>query len=181
MPCCNVVVRTYPFDPEAAHDCIQAWVAELSPSVVVGESLGGIHALGLEDMPVVLVSPALGAAGYLRAAAPLCRIPFIRSILERRYKPKEGRRQIVSFEPSWLRKWPPFKKAAISARHPYVFAFFGKKDKFRRSGVVNIKEYRRHFGNACDIYDGSHWMEEEYVISMLVPRISELLAGNTGR
>ena len=44
----RVVVRTYDFDPETASGQIAAWVEELNPSLVIGESLGALHALRIK-------------------------------------------------------------------------------------------------------------------------------------
>ena len=38
----DVVVRTYDFDPEKARGQIRQWVDELSPSLIIGESLGAV-------------------------------------------------------------------------------------------------------------------------------------------
>ena len=43
----QVLVRTYSFDPEIAANQIAAWMEELHPALVIGESLGSIHALRL--------------------------------------------------------------------------------------------------------------------------------------
>ena len=57
----RVIARTYSFDPEVAADQIAAWVDELKPVLVVGESLGALHALRLRGIPHIFVSPALNA------------------------------------------------------------------------------------------------------------------------
>ena len=61
----NVVVRTYDFDPVIAHNQINGWVAELSPSLVIGESLGAVHALRIKGVPHLLISPSLNAPFFL--------------------------------------------------------------------------------------------------------------------
>ena len=57
----RVIVRTYPFKPEDASATISLWVEELHPDLVIGESLGSVHALAVKGVPHILVSPSLGA------------------------------------------------------------------------------------------------------------------------
>ena len=57
----NVIARTYDFDPEVAAGQINAWVEELKPVLVIGESLGTIHALRITGVPHILISPSLNA------------------------------------------------------------------------------------------------------------------------
>ncbi|MCI7515413.1 MAG: hypothetical protein MSA53_07615, partial [Bacteroidales bacterium] len=57
----KVVVRTYSFDPEEGRRQIAEWVDELSPSLVIGESLGAVQALRITGVPHILVSPSLNA------------------------------------------------------------------------------------------------------------------------
>ena len=58
----------------------------------------------------------------------------------------------------------------------YFFAFFGTDDTYRRWGVVNIRSWARHFGkDSCQIYKGTHYMEEEYLYSMLIPKVLKVL------
>ena len=53
-----------------------------------------------------------------------------------------------------------------------VFAFFGTRDHYRRSGVVSLRAWRKYFGEGTyTLYDGTHFMEEEYVHTLLVPKI----------
>ena len=61
-------------------------------------------------------------------------------------------------------------------RQGLLFAFFGTKDTYRRWGVVNVRSWRKHFGrNTYAIYEGTHYMEEEFLHSMLIPKILEVL------
>ena len=63
----DVIVRTYDFDPDIADGQIRSWIEELQPSLIIGESLGSIHALRIKGLPHLLVSPALNAPVYLSA------------------------------------------------------------------------------------------------------------------
>src|SRR5574344_169273 len=86
----NVVVRTYDFDPEIASAQISSWVDELKPALVMGESLGSVHAIRVKGVPHILVSPSLNAPLYLGYLAFLALIPGVTQLLDYIYKPKPG-------------------------------------------------------------------------------------------
>ena len=172
----SVVVRTYDFDPEKGREEILSWVRELNPSVVVGESLGSIHAIRVRGIPHILVSPSLDAPKYLYKLAFLTKLPFVSSICGRIWHPKEGDRQKLDFSYDVLKKYKAHLEDAISAAKEggRYFAFFGTRDHYRRSGVVRIRTWKKLFGDSYRIYDGTHFMEEEYVYSMLAPMIKRI-------
>ncbi len=173
----RVVCRTYSFDPEEAAAQIAAWVEELHPAVVIGESLGACHALRVRGVPHILVSPSLGAPLYLGYLAFLALIPGVPWLLGRIYKPREGDRQKLDFRFKVLRKYREHRRLALAAAASSgdsYFAFFGRRDHYRRSGIVSLRAWRRHFGDTFALYDGTHFMEEEFIQSMLLPRIIEL-------
>ena len=173
----RVVCRTYSFDPEEAAAQIAAWVEELHPDVVIGESLGACHALRVRGVPHILVSPSLGAPLYLGYLAFLALIPGVPWLLGRIYKPREGDRQKLDFRFEVLRKYREHRRLALAAAASSgdsYFAFFGRRDHYRRSGIVSLRAWRRHFGERFALYDGTHFMEEEFIQSMLLPRIIEL-------
>lgn len=175
----SVVVRTYDFDPETGREQILSWVHELNPSLVIGESLGSIQALRVRGIPHLFVSPSLGAPMFLYRIAWLTRLPGGASLLHRIWPVKEGDRQLLRFEYGIMRKykahWEDARKAASEGG--YYYAFFGKKDHYKKWGVVKVSTWRKMFGNSFQEYDGTHFMEEEYVYSMLVPKILEILDG----
>ena len=55
----SIVCRTYDFDPEKAAGQISFWIEELNPVLIIGESLGALHAIRVKDIPHLFVSPAL--------------------------------------------------------------------------------------------------------------------------
>ena len=64
----SVTVRTYDFDPEIAAGQIASWVDELKPRLIVGESLGALHALRIEGpLPYPLY---YGATQHVGTFAP---------------------------------------------------------------------------------------------------------------
>ena len=177
----SIVIRTYDFDPEVASEQLARWAAEVSPDLVIGESMGAIHAVALRGYPHLFVSPSLNAPVFFRALASLAWIPGVTRFFDWYYHPKPGDRQALHFARKTLLKWPGIREKALlnpplNGSEDYFYAFFGTRDKFRRSGVVLIRTWRKYFGEGSwTVYDGSHFMEEEYIRSLLVPKILSLL------
>lgn len=174
----NVIVRTYSFDPETAWTQISSWLDELRPSVIVGESLGSLNAIRIKGLPHILVSPSLNAPLYLGHFAFLATLPGVTWLLDRIYKPKDGDRQRLHFTAATMRKYLALHREALSnspsqGGKDSFFAFFGRHDHYRRSGIVSIRTWRKYFGgeDTYMVYDGTHFMEEEFVVSLLKPRI----------
>ena len=173
----RTVVRTYDFDPEAGRKQIAGWVEELKPDLVIGESLGAAQAIRVRGIPHLFVSPSLGAPVFLYRLAWLTCLPGGSALLHRIWPVKEGDRQPLRFEYGIMKKyrshWDEACKAASEGG--YYYAFFGKRDHYRKWGVVKISTWRKMFGETFQVYDGTHFMEEEYVRSLLVPKIREIL------
>ena len=171
------IVRTYDFDPEIGHRQIASWVEELRPDLLIGESLGAIQTLRVRGVPKLFVSPALGAPDRLVKLARLCRIPGGKALLHHIWRVKEGDRQPLRFEYDIMKKyaahWADAQKAAKEGG--YFFAFFGTQDHYMKSMVVNVSLWEEMFGKTYTLYEGSHFMEEEYVYSLLIPKIREIL------
>ena len=172
----RLTIRTYDFDPEIGRQQITGWFDEIKPSLVIGESLGSLQALRLPDVPKIFVSPSLGAARLLNMFGWLSLIPGMTRLLDRIYRPTRPGRQELHFIRKTLRKYPAHSRAALSAVNTDVFAFFGTRDHYRRMGVVSVRKWRKLFGNTYQIYEGTHFMEEEYVRTILIDRIMETLA-----
>ena len=186
----NVVCRTYSFDPEEGAEQIAGWVEELRPALIIGESLGCLHALRVSGIPKILISPALNAPQYFEALAWLTLIPGITWIFDRIYMPREGDRQPLHFTFRTLRKYRHHRQEAMKASRMSEFqpgdqpdgqapihAFIGTRDHYLRSAIVSTRTYKKHFGATCTLYDGSHFTEEEYIRSLVIPKIKELLKG----
>ena len=177
----SVVIRTYDFDPEVATRQLASWAKEVSPDLVIGESMGAIHAVGLRGYPHLFVSPSLNAPLFFRVMAAISWIPGVTRFFDWYYHPKAGDRQPLHFARKTLLKWPAVRRAALEntplrGSGDYFHAFFGTRDKFRRSGVVMIRTWKKYFGQGTwTVYRGSHFMEEEYIRTMLVPAILSLL------
>ncbi len=177
----SVVIRTYDFDPEVATRQLASWAKEVSPDLVIGESMGAIHAVGLRGYPHLFVSPSLNAPLFFRVMAAIAWIPGVTRFFDWYYHPKAGDRQPLHFARKTLLKWPAVRRAALEntplrGSGDYFHAFFGTRDKFRRSGVVMIRTWKKYFGQGTwTVYRGSHFMEEEYIRTMLVPAILSLL------
>ena len=177
----EVVIRTYSFNPETAREQIASWVSEKSPDLVIGESLGTTHAIAVKGIPHLFVSPSLNAPIFFRVLAALALIPGVTRFFDWYYKPKEGDRQSLHFSRENLLEWKRVRQEALKntprgGSGDYFHAFFGTRDKFRRSGVVLIRTWKKYFGEGSwTMYEGSHFMEEEYIRSLLVPAILSLL------
>lgn len=172
----EVLVRTYDFDPESGFRQISSWVEEFHPVLVIGESLGAIQAMRVKGVPHLYVSPALGAPRFLYR---LCWIPLLpggSALLHGIWKVKEGDRQALKFEYPVLRKYKAHWEEALKAvaGGGYHYAFFGRKDHYKKWGVVRLSTWRKLFGDTFQEYEGTHFMEEEFVYSLLVPKILEL-------
>ena len=178
-----IVCRTYDFDPETAAGQISSWIEELKPVLIIGESLGSLHAIRVKDVPHLFVSPALNTSFYFELLAWLTLIPGITWIFDRIYKPREGDRQPLHFTFRTLRKYMKHRREALknssSSGSPDIFyAFFGSHDHYRRSGIVSIRTWKKYFGSTYEVYDGTHFMEDEYVRTLLFDKVVELLQVN---
>lgn len=173
------IVRTYDFDPETGRSQIAGWVDELRPDLVIGESLGAIQAMRIGGIPHLYVSPSLGAPRFLYRLAWLCRVPGGPALLHHIWPVKEGDRQPLKFEYAILKKYKAHWEEAcrVAAEGGYNHAFFGTRDHYRKWGVVRISAWQERFGDTYSVYEGTHFMEEEYVYSLLVPKIREVLDG----
>lgn len=177
----SITVRTYDFDPEKARRQIDSWVEELHPVMILGESLGSLNAIRIKGLPHILVSPSLNAPQYLGYCAPLAIVPGVTPLLDRIYRPREGDRQKLHFKYTTLRKYIEHRRTALAnsplrGSSDYFYAFFGEHDHYRKSGIVSIRTWVRYFGkDSYATYPGTHFMEEEFILTMLIPKIIEVL------
>lgn len=176
----NVIVRTYDFDPETASAQIKGWMNELEPSLVIGESMGSIHALRIKGVPHILISPSLNAPFVLGRLCWLSLIPGVTPLLDRIYRPKEGDRQKLHFTYDVLRKYVRHGKTALASSSLYgnddfFFAFFGTRDHYRRTGIVSVKSWKKYFGENFMMYEGTHFTEEEHIFTKVIPMICNIL------
>ena len=176
----NVMVRTYDFDPEVASVQINGWMEELSPSLVIGESMGAIHALRIKGLPHILISPSLNAPFVLGRLCWLALIPGVTLLLDKIYKPKEGDRQKLHFTYDVLNKYLSHGKAALAnsvrnGNDDFFYAFFGTRDHYRRSGIVSVRRWKKHFGDSYMMYKGTHFTEEEHIYDKVLPLICKVL------
>ena len=174
----RVICKTYDFDPEIAHRQIEEWLDEYKPNLIIGESLGSLHALRIRHIPVLLVSPALNTPFYFRILSWIIWIPGVATLFEHIYKPREGDRQPMKFTYDVLKKYRLHGKEALytpRSDDQYLHAFFGTDDHYRRSGVVSLKKWKKLYGDTFTIYEGTHFMENQYVFSILLPMIFNFL------
>lgn len=176
----RLIIRTYDFNPDIASGQIASWVKEVSPDLVIGESMGAIHALAIGGVPHLLVSPSLNAPVFFGLMRFVCLIPGVTSLFDRVYKPKEGDRQKLHFTWKNLRHWGLYRKKALALSpsrggKDFFHAFFGTDDHYRRSGVVLIRTWEKYYGKTYTVYKGTHFMEEEYIHSLLIPSALKVL------
>lgn len=177
----DVVCRTYDFDPDVADVQVNAWFDEVKPDIVLGESMGSIHALRLKGVPHLLVSPALNAPLYFTYLSIFTLIPGFTYLMDKIYKPRPGERQPLHFTFDRLRKWIRYRNEVIdcspyAGSKDYFHAFIGTRDHYRKSGVVRLTTWKKYYGDSSfTLYEGTHFMEEQYVYSLLIPAIFELL------
>ena len=174
----DIVVRTYDIDPYIAERQISSWREELRPQLVIGESLGSLHAILQRGVPHLFVSPAIGAARWMAAASWM---PGASWVMHRIFKPVPGERQVLDFSHKVLSHYRGMwrKLLACTTLHgskDYFFAFFGTEDRYMKSGIVKVRKWAELFGSdSYATYKGTHYMEEEYLHSMLIPKILEVL------
>jgi hypothetical protein len=174
----RVIARTYDFDPEIAAVQIESWIDELQPRLIIGESLGSIHAIRVKNLPHLLISPSLNAPFFLGYMSWVALIPGMTWIFDRIYKHREGDRQKLHFVYSVLKKYRRHGRLAmantpLNGSPDYFHAFIGTRDHYRRTGVVSIRTWKKFFGETCTIYDGTQFNEEEYLYSLVIPKIRE--------
>lgn len=171
----DVFVYTYDFDPDIAIGQIQSWFDDIHPDLVIGESLGSCHALRLRGVPHLLISPAINAPSALRNYSALSHLLLFRSMAENFFKVTKDNRQKLEFIPSLLKHYSSIFFDKVKDTDDYVFAFFGRHDKYRLSGIVSVHDWIAAFGrDSYVLYDGSHYMEEEFIDSLLIPKILSL-------
>ena len=73
----SIFIRTYDFDPQVATRQLASWVEEAKPDLVIGESLGAIHAVAIKGYPHLFVSPSLNAPIFFRILAAIAWIPQV--------------------------------------------------------------------------------------------------------
>lgn len=174
----DIIVRTYDFDPELAQAQIESWLEEIRPSLVIGESLGTIHAIKIAGIPHLLISPSLNAPLYLGYWSWLALVPGVTWLLDRIYKPKDGDRQKLHFKFLTLKKYLRHRREALAnsiaaGSQDYFHAFIGTRDHYRKSGIVSIRTWKKNFGETYTLYEGTHFTEEEFIWSLVVPKIRE--------
>ena len=138
----DIVVRTYDIDPYIAERQISSWREELRPQLVIGESLGSLHAILQRGVPHLFVSPAIGAARWMAAASWM---PGASWVMHRIFKPVPGERQVLDFSHKVLSHYRGMwrKLLACTTLHgskDYFFAVFGTEDRSMKSGIVNIRK-----------------------------------------
>lgn len=171
----EVFVDTYEFDPDKAFCQIQQWAADFRPHLIIGESLGASHAMAVTGVPHLYVSPAMNAPVYFSRYSWTSKIPGVVPFLNRFFRPTRPGRQQMDFRGSVTRRYADVHRRALgNARRDYSFAFFGERDHYRKWGVVDVGQWGEIYGDYTT-YPGTHFMEMEFLDTMLIPKINEVL------
>ena len=178
-PCkLNVVCKTYDFDPQVATNQIAELVETYQPVLVMSESMGAIHALGIQGVPHIWLSPALN---YDRGAQFFLPLVSLANLFGFTYTKQRGvKRQEIRGDHELVAKFKPmiqsYKETILNnpQRDP-SYAFFGSKDEYMPTGIVSIKEYQRLFGDSYEVYDGGHCLNVRQIRPKILPKIVEML------
>ena len=174
----QVISETYDYDPEVATQQIARLMETYQPSLVISESMGAIHALGIQGIPHIYISPALN---YDRAATIAGPFIALGNSMGFHYRKQRGEnRQQIRGDRELLARFRPmiqsYKEAVLKSQHrDPSFAFFGKSDEFKVLGIVSIEEYERLFGKTYEVHDGGHVFGARNVRPKLIPKIVEML------
>ena len=178
-PCkLNVVCKTYDFDPEVATNQIAGWVETYQPVLVMSESMGAIHALGIRGVPHIYISPALN---YDRGAEFFLPLVSLGNMIGYTYTKQRGtKRQEIRGDYELVAKFKPmiqsYKEAILSGPQcDSSYAYFGSRDGYMMTGIVSIEEYKRLYGDSYEEYDGGHCLDVNQIKPRLVPKIVEML------
>ena len=143
-PCkLNVVCKTYDFDPEVATNQIAGWVETYQPVLVMSESMGAIHALGIRGVPHIYISPALN---YDRGAEFFLPLVSLGNMIGYTYTKQRGtKRQEIRGDHELVAKFKPmiqsYKEAILSGPQcDSSYAYFGSRDGYMMTGIVSIEE-----------------------------------------
>ena len=172
----EIIIQTYDFDPLKASAQIAGWIDCYRPDRIVCESLGACHGARLGGIPRIFVSPALNAARNLAFASRIINLPGMKALACRLFPQREGKRQRLVFEKEILEKYACIADRSSIVRSGFVKAYFGTRDHYRWSGTVSVRKWEKTYGKGTYVfYEGSHFMENEYVRTMLAPDIMSIL------
>lgn len=185
-PDLNTVIRTYDFDPAIALPQIRSWVEELKPSLIISESMGANYAFLVgKGIPHIYLSPALGAPVRFGRTRWLFHFAFICKHVAKKFPPRPGERQSLHFDYETMCHFHEFSKLVKEAvkeealarkdgKGDIAMAFFGRKDFYRKSGIVRIRQWVRLFGkDSVHLDNESHFWEEERVKESLLSYLSK--------
>ena len=180
-PCdLKVIRKTYNYDPDIATEQISKLVETKHPVLVIGESMGAIHALGIRGIPHIYLSPALNYDRGVDLFLPLAELGSKFGLIYQ--KQRSTRRQKIVGDPRLLAKFKPmlegYKQAILDNPRDPSYAYFGKNDPFKVKGIVSVEEYKRLYGDSGDNYEefeGGHVLDVSRLDDTLVPKIVEML------
>lgn len=167
LPDCRVVAPDLPVDPFESMELLKKTIAEESPIVVVGTSMGGMYTQQLWGVPRIVVNPSF---------------EMFRSLLfgkmgRNKYtsKRKDGAKEFV-IDKNIVARFKLLEKTQFDGVDEHektlVTGLFGRKDPIVHFQPLMAKIYGEE---RCMWFDGEHRLNDEIVKKVLVPLIERIL------
>lgn len=163
----KVVAPDIPPMPTEAMEMLQRLVAEISPCLIVGTSMGAFYAEQIHGIPRILVNPSFHTA----------RLLTFRGLGKREYRNKrEDGAKDFKVDKEMINQFKELEKNSFQqiteAEKELVWGLFGLQDK-----NVNCQpDFKKHYGNTHFItYQGEHYLNDQALKKTVFPLVKQLL------
>lgn len=169
LPDCRVVAPDLPVDPFESMELLKKTIAEESPIVVVGTSMGGMYTQQLWGVPRIVVNPSFEMSRSL----------LFGKMGRNKYtsKRKDGAKEFV-IDKNIVARFKLLEKTQFDGVDEHektlVTGLFGRKDPIVHFQPLMAKIYGEE---RCMWFDGEHRLNDEIVKKVLVPLIERILYG----
>lgn len=171
----EVISPDIPVQPEVAVTELKRLAASLRPdAIIVGTSMGGMFAQLFRGFRRILINPSFHPSRHLREHIG-SRLHFHNPRIDGAKDFEVSEKLVKKYEKLEARQFDPkFGISTAKSDNPdLVIAYFGNQDT-----VVNCKEeYLEHYSKAED-FDGGHRLDPNTTITLIVPKILELIEEN---
>lgn len=167
LPDCRVVAPDLPVDPFESMELLKKTIAEESPIVVVGTSMGGMYTQQLWGVPRIVVNPSFEMSRSL----------LFGKMGRNKYtsKRKDGAKEFV-IDKNIVARFKLLEKTQFDGVDEHektlVTGLFGRKDPIVHFQPLMAKIYGEE---RCMWFDGEHRLNDEIVKKVLVPLIERIL------
>lgn len=167
LPDCRVVAPDLPVDPFESMELLKKTIAEESPIVVVGTSMGGMYTQQLWGVPRIVVNPSFEMSRSL----------LFGKMGRNKYtsKRKDGAKEFV-IDKNIVARFKLLEKTQFDGVDEHektlVTGLFGRKDSIVHFQPLMAKIYGEE---RCMWFDGEHRLNDEIVKKVLVPLIERIL------